>query len=324
MIWLNGQPSLLPLSEPTCTTVPHGRVARMQLANAAWLPETSKQTSTWPRPWVSACNAAASRLRLMVIVAPTRAQTARGWSTISAAISALAPARRAAISTRAPTRPAPHPALAQQRAGLPDRVQRHRQRLAKSRDLVGERVGHGNALRGIEHHLLAHRTLHMRPFAGAAEEVDVFAMVGRAGAAETADTATARWIERHPLARLQALHLRAQFQHLAGSLVPRGQRRADDKVADPAMLVVVQVGAADTDRLDPHAHLVRSQRLGRPVGDAQIARAMDFAVAHAVLRVTSGFAWRGALRPSGPVACAGPRRAATPGRPAAPWPPPCR
>src|SRR6218665_496097 len=263
MIWLNGQPSLLPLSEPTCTTVPHGRVARMQLANAAWLPETSKQTSTWPRPWVSACNAAASRLRLMLIVAPTRAQTARGWSTISAAISALAPARRAAISTRAPIGPAP-------------------------------------------------TTITLLP---SNEPACLTACSA---------TATGRWIERHPLARLQALHLRAQFQHLAGSLVPRGQRRADDKVADPAMLVVVQVGAADTDRLDPHAHLVRGQRLGRPVGDAQIARAMDFAVAHAVLRVTSGFAWRGALRPSGPVACAGPRRAATPGRPAAPWPPPCR
>src|SRR6218665_2133573 len=71
-----------------------------------------------------------------------------------------------------------------------------------------------------------------------------------------------------------------------------GARRGDDKVADPPRLVVVQVGAADTDRLDPHAHLVRGQRLGRPVGDAQIARALDFAVAPAVLPGTSGFSLR--------------------------------
>ena len=63
----------------------------------------------------------------------------------------VAPARRAAMTTIAPIGPQPvtSTALAQQRAGAVDRVQRHRQRLGHRALAVADAVGQPVGLAGV-------------------------------------------------------------------------------------------------------------------------------------------------------------------------------
>ena len=112
------------------------------------------------------------------------------------------------------------------------------------------------------------------------------AVVGIALAAIAAHAAGACRVQRHAVAGLDPRHRRAHFQHLARGLVAGRQRFADDEVAHPAVPVVVQVRAADAHGLHAHAHLRGAQRLGRHFRQAQVLRAMDFAIQHEVILVS--------------------------------------
>ena len=112
------------------------------------------------------------------------------------------------------------------------------------------------------------------------------AVVGIALAAIAAHAAGACRVQRHAVAGLDPCHRRAHFQHLARGLVAGRQRFADDEVAHPAVPVVVQVRAADAHGLHAHAHLRGAQRLGRHFRQAQVLRAMDFAIQHEVILVS--------------------------------------
>ncbi len=65
---------------------------------------------------------------------------------------------------------------------------------------------------------------------------------------------------RSPTLRL--LHLAADLDDAARGLVAEHHRRAHDKLADGAVRVVVHVAAADPDRMDGDAHIVRPQLFG--------------------------------------------------------------
>ncbi|KAG0773004.1 hypothetical protein G6F22_015252 [Rhizopus arrhizus] len=201
-------------------------------------------------------------------------------------------------------------------------MQRHGQRLAERRQLERQAVRHRQALLFLHHHLFAHRPLHVRIAAGAAEEEHGLAMVGVALAAIAAHPAGARRIQRHAIARLDGGDGGAHFQHLPRRLVARRQRFADDEVAHFAVAVIVQVGPADAHGLDTHPHLRGAQRLGLLFVQAQVLGAMNCAVQHGG-RLISGFGSCGALQPPVPDACAPPPCAASPDRRPDPWRHPC-
>src|SRR5664280_566744 len=62
------------------------------------------------------------------------------------------------------------------------------------------------------------------------------------------------------VAETQRCHGRAGFLHHAGGLVSEHHRRAHDKGADGAMLVIVHVAAAYADRVNPDADIMRTER----------------------------------------------------------------
>lgn len=68
-------------------------------------------------------------------------------------------------------------------------------------------------------------------------------------------------LDRHPLPHLQRRDLTPHGRHDASRLVPKDQGRVHRVRTDPAVLVVVHVGAAHPDRPDFDQHLV-SGRLG--------------------------------------------------------------
>jgi hypothetical protein len=53
------------------------------------------------------------------------------------------------------------------------------------------------------------------------------------------------------------LHPLARFDDRAGSVVAEHHRWVDDERADAAVRIVVHVGAADADRVQPDLHLAR-------------------------------------------------------------------
>jgi hypothetical protein len=171
--------------------------------------------------------------------------------------------------------------LAEQVAGTVGRVQRHRQRLGHGdlaernlvvRDLHTLRFGHRE--------VLAEHALHMWEHARAAEEANVVAEILAALAAGRAFAAGARRIDRDAIARGHARDAGTDCGHDARGLVAGCERFADHEVADPAMQVVVQIGAADAGSPQLDQHLAGSRfRHGR-FDDAQIVGAVNLAFEH--------------------------------------------
>ena len=75
---------------------------------------------------------------------------------------------------------------------------------------------------------------------------------------------------------------------LARDLVAEDQRLAQSEVADPALVIVVQIRAADPARAEPQPHLMRPERRLRPLLEPQILGRMQHADAHRNLRVPAG------------------------------------
>jgi hypothetical protein len=150
----------------------------------------------------------------------------------------------------------------------------HGQGLGESRVADGHVRRHGYALRRIDHDGLGKAALHVRRLAGAAHEEDGLTEILAAFPAELALAAEAGRVHGHLVAGTEVAGARG-FDHLAGDLVAEDQRLGHDEVAGPAVLEIVQVGAADAAGGNPHAHAAMAERLRRPLLDTQVARAVQ-------------------------------------------------
>ncbi len=133
-----------------------------------------------------------------------------------------------------------------------------RQRLHQRALLVGELVGEREREVLVDRHELRERAVDRRR----GEEDDVGAEVVAAGAALAAAPTRHARLERHAVADGVLRGALAELDHAARRLVPEDQRRLDDERADAAVLVVVDVGAADADRGDLDQHLARARAWG--------------------------------------------------------------
>src|SRR6185369_7352585 len=85
------------------------------------------------------------------------------------------------------------------------------------------------------------------------------------------------------LAYLDACDLRADARHRTGDLVAEDHRLLEPHRAEAAVVVIVQVGAADAARLDAHFDIARAQCRDCNLLDAEILYGMQYCGAHRVL-----------------------------------------
>jgi hypothetical protein len=99
------------------------------------------------------------------------------------------------------------------------------------------------------------------------------------GAIAAGATGAAR-VHGDALADLHARDLGADTRHRAGDLVAEDHRLLEPHRAEAAVKIVVQIGAADTARLDAHLDLVGPERGGRDRLDAKVFRRVQYGGAH--------------------------------------------
>ena len=87
-------------------------------------------------------------------------------------------------------------------------------------------------------------------------------------------------VDRDARAGGEIRHLGADLLDHAGDLVPERHRLLDPHGAEAAVVVVVQVRAADAARRDADADLVRSRRHDGDVLDPQVLGRVDDDAAH--------------------------------------------
>jgi hypothetical protein len=114
----------------------------------------------------------------------------------------------------------------------------------------------------------------------AAVEGHARAQVGAAGLARPAAPARLARVHRDPVVDPHARDLGAHLDHVARDLMSEDQGLAHREVADPALEVIVQIGAADTPRPESHPHLIRPERQGRSLLDPQLPRRVQHTHAH--------------------------------------------
>jgi len=64
----------------------------------------------------------------------------------------------------------------------------------------------------------------------------------------------------------------ADFNYLTGRFVSQDQRAADDEIGDAAVLVIVDIGSANSDRENPDQDLAFRWTRNRTLLNSQIAR----------------------------------------------------
>ena len=188
-------------------------------------------------------------------------------------------------------------ALAEQRARLLAGVKADRQRLSHRGFAERERIGDRHGLRRIDRDVFAKPALHVRHPHRAAHEAHVQALIAHPFAAMDTDAAGLARIHGHPNARLEMRHAAADCGDYAGYFMSKRHRLLDPHRAEAAMMVVVQVRAADAAGGDLDAHFVgRRCRIGIAV-DPQVFRGVDDDGAHGCspwfpVRLTSPPAYR--------------------------------
>jgi hypothetical protein len=240
-----GTSAVAPGPIPTITAVPAGRIAAIPAARAAGWPEHSISASTSPGLLArgdGARRAGALRQREPVLVRVARHQLGRAE-------------RARDLEDEQPDRAGAgdQHAIAGAHAGLAARPDADRERLHQRALLVGQRV------RQREREVLVDRdVVRERPVDGRRrEDDDVGAEVVAAGAALAAAPARYARLERHAVADGVPARLLPERHDPAGGLVAEHERCAHDVVADPPVLVVVDVRAADADGADLDEHLAR-------------------------------------------------------------------
>ena len=134
--------------------------------------------------------------------------------------------------------------------------------------------------------LLPEAALDMREPHRTAHEAHVEAVVAQAHPAVAARVAWLARVDGDARAGLHPGHLAADLVDGAGDLVPERHGLLQAHGAEAAMVVVVQVGAADAAGLDPDADIARAQRRHLDLLDAEVLRSMDDDAAHGLFSLT--------------------------------------
>jgi len=153
---------------------------------------------------------------------------------------------------------------------------RHRERFEQGARDRAHRVGQRRDEVCRHRHVLDERAVDGRR----REKAHVGAQVVGAAAALLAGTARDARLDAH--ARSEELR-RGSCPDLddgASGLVAENERLLDDELADSAVAVVVNVGAADADRLDSHEHVVGSRCRHLALLDDDVAGGAQYARAH--------------------------------------------
>ena len=103
------------------------------------------------------------------------------------------------------------------------------------------------ALIGAHKDILGHGAIRRRFGAGAAKHDGLAAEVAAAGLAVIAKAAGARWICRHPLANLHRVHAVSHGSNFSRELVTQNKWTFNCLRAAMAIVIVVQVRAADSN-----------------------------------------------------------------------------
>lgn len=147
---------------------------------------------------------------------------------------------------------------------------RHGQRLSHCPFLVAEGVGKTMRLAFVDDDLSAERALHVGRAHGTAVVAHVQAMVLQALLAIVALAAGPARADGDPIALGMPVHAGPDFFHAARHLVAQHHRFLDAHGAEAAVVVIVQVGAADAAKAHLHAQLIGLHLGGVDVLDAQV------------------------------------------------------
>jgi hypothetical protein len=160
------------------------------------------------------------------------------------------------------------------------RVQRHRQRLGHRALAVGDVLCQPMRLAHVDHDLLPECTLYVGHAHGAAVVAHVEAVVLQSHLAEAADTARAAGADGKVIADGEAGDVGRNFFDDTCHLVAQHHGLLETDGAESAVLVVVQVRAADAAGAHAHADLSRPDRRRRNVFNAKVTGTMDDECVH--------------------------------------------
>ncbi|MND39747.1 hypothetical protein D3C80_304730 [compost metagenome] len=181
-------------------------------------------------------------------------------------------------------------------AGAVDAVQRYREGFGHGRFMDGDAIPHLVALVCFGDEALAECTLNMRHGHGGAIKAHVQALVLLALQAEFAMVAGPARRYGNTVANSQTGNPLSQSLDGTGHLMAKDHRLTHAHGAETAVIVIMQVGAADAARLDGDLDLSRAGLFVRPFLDPQILRRVDDNRFHS-LSSHEGSAWR--LMPPG-------------------------
>ncbi len=242
------------------------------------LPEHSNTASKRPLSTMSPSSAFGSARRFTARSAPSRRTRASGASTRSVATTSRAPACRTASTQRAPIGPEPLTSTRapEHRPGLAHRVQADRQRLGQGRLPEGQRRRDLDGLGFVTKPALGGT----RPAHGASAwrcRRTACPGTGSAGRPGRRRSAPQGWLGLiatwSPTCRCRTPSPSASTS--PATLVPQDHRLAQPHGAEAALLVVMQVRAADAAGADADLHLAGPGRFGRDRLDAQVAGGVD-------------------------------------------------
>ena len=163
---------------------------------------------------------------------------------------------------------------ARQRARALDGMQAHSQRFGKSGHFRPQTIAHGHGLAFMAHQPLAKPALHMRKTHRGAEKPHIQTMRLQAQLAKPALPARQRRIDRHALAELDMGRGTAEPHHGAGDFMTQNHRLLDPHGAKSALVVIMQIRAANAAALDFHLDLMRRESGHRHRFNPQIMRRM--------------------------------------------------
>jgi hypothetical protein len=103
-------------------------------------------------------------------------------------------------------------------------------------------------------------------------ESDIWTQVVSTGPTLIAATAWLTRFDGDTLAHSRRRDSLADFNYLTGRFVSQDQRAPDHEIADAAVLVIVDIGSANSDRQNPDQYLAFRRSWNRTLLNSQIAR----------------------------------------------------
>ena len=127
-------------------------------------------------------------------------------------------------------------------------MQRHRERLRKSGFVKGDFRLHGKCLFLCDDNLVTERALDMRKAHRTAVKANVETLIRMSFDAVAAVTTRVARVDRHPIADADSRDTLADGDDGSSHFVPKDHGFLEANRAETAMLVVMQVGSADSAR----------------------------------------------------------------------------